>query len=228
MIDRAPRTEQLANAIVELIIRNNLPAGAPLPTEAELMLQMGVSRAAVREAMKTLQALDIVDVRHGHGTFVGSASASALQPWLLFRTRLAPGQNAHRMQDLLLVREMIELELARRVTADAPNPTLIAGLEKCLERMRGGGEDAYQADEDFHALIHQAAGVELASELVQVFWRVYRLAEGDLGKPRGSLAVNHQPIVDAIIAGDPIAVDRAIRNHFDDVRSRIDAATHKA
>ena len=71
---------------MQLILDRRLRAGAPLPTEAELMEDLGVSRNSVREALKALQALDIVEIRHGYGTYVGQASLTPLIDGLTFRT----------------------------------------------------------------------------------------------------------------------------------------------
>lgn len=57
-----------ANGITEYIKRNQLRPGDPLPTEANLCEALNLSRSSVREAVRTLSSLDIVEVRHGHGT----------------------------------------------------------------------------------------------------------------------------------------------------------------
>lgn len=66
-----PRTSRIQRQVVQLILDRRLTAGAPLPTEAALMEDLGVSHNSVREALEALQALDIVEVRHGCGTYVG-------------------------------------------------------------------------------------------------------------------------------------------------------------
>ena len=92
--------------IQELILEEGLAPGDPMPTEAALCERLGISRSSVREAMRTLASLDIVEVRHGHGTFVGALSLSPLVDGLLFRTRLDDGN------DLRALREVVELRIA--------------------------------------------------------------------------------------------------------------------
>jgi DNA-binding FadR family transcriptional regulator len=64
----------LQERIKKLIIDRRLASGAPLPTEPELMEYLGASRNSVREALKALQAMGIVEIRHGFGTPCSSCS----------------------------------------------------------------------------------------------------------------------------------------------------------
>ena len=59
----------LQDKIKSLIIKQNLKSGDLMPTENELIEQLGVSRSSLREAIKSLEALHILDIRHGVGTF---------------------------------------------------------------------------------------------------------------------------------------------------------------
>jgi DNA-binding FadR family transcriptional regulator len=63
----------LEERIIELVHERGLVPGAAMPTEPQLMKLLGASRNSVREAIRALQALGIVDIRHGYGTFVGQA-----------------------------------------------------------------------------------------------------------------------------------------------------------
>ncbi|MEU4668077.1 FadR/GntR family transcriptional regulator [Amycolatopsis sp. NPDC023774] len=225
---RPQRSEEITKRIIDLIIDRDLPPGAPMPTELSLMEDIGVSRNSIREAIKALQALGIVEIRHGYGTFVGSAGSEALQTWLLFRTRTRGASDAGRLRDLLEVREMIETELTRRVASDH-RLELIAQLEACVARMRRKGPDAAVADREFHDLICAEAGFDLARELTGLFWDVYRAAEGELGGPvssAASTAKRHQVIVDALVSRDGDAAAEAVHRHFDEVRKRAKAGRY--
>lgn len=228
VLARPQRSEEITKRIIDLIIDRDLPPGAPMPTELSLMEDIGVSRNSIREAIKALQALGIVEIRHGYGTFVGSAGSEALQTWLLFRTRTRGASDAGRLRDLLEVREMIETELTRRVASEH-RPELIAELEACVARMRRKGPDAAVADREFHDLICAEAGFDLARELTGLFWDVYRAAEGELGGPvssAASTAKRHQVIVDALVSRDGDAAAEAVHRHFDEVRKRAKAGRY--
>lgn len=222
------RSGEITKTIIDLIVERALPPGAPMPTEVSLMQELGVSRNSLREAMKALQALGIVEIRHGHGTFVGSAGSEALQDWLLFRTRKRGSADVGRLRDLLELREMIETELTSRV-ARSHRPELIEQLEACVARMRRKNEDSAPADREFHDLICAEAGFDLARELISLFWDVYRVAESELGGPvstAAGMAKRHQQIVDALVGGDPQVAAAAVHRHFEEVRNRIKAGRY--
>ena len=228
-VTRPKRSDELANAIADLIIERNLEPGAALPSESVLMTDFSVSRNSVRESLKALQALGIVEIRHGYGTFVGSASSAALHPWLLFRTR--SGSGTERLRELLEIREILETELTRRA-AGTDTGELQEKLSACVARMRAGdGSDAPAADREFHEHICDAAGVPLARELVGLFWDVYRAVETDLetvaGSP-GETAARHQRVVDAIASGDADRAEEAVHLHFGEVRARLGTGPYRS
>ncbi|WP_202868346.1 FadR/GntR family transcriptional regulator [Kribbella sindirgiensis] len=225
---RSKRSDELANAIADLIIERNLEPGAPLPPESVLMTDFSVSRNSVRESLKALQALGIVEIRHGYGTFVGSASSAALQPWLLFRTR--SGSSTERLRELLEIREILETELTRRA-ARTGDGELQQKLSACVARMRDDGPDAATADREFHEHICDAAGVPLARELVGLFWDVYRAVETELETFAASpaeTAARHQRVVDAIDSGDADLAEEAVHLHFAEVRTRLGTGPYRS
>jgi DNA-binding FadR family transcriptional regulator len=217
---RTSRSAELAQAVVDLITEQDLHPGAPLPTEARLTAELGTSRGPLREALKSLQAQGIVEVRHGYGTFVGPASADAMLPWLSFRAR-----SAATLRDLLDVREMIEIGLTRRLAAKGAGADTVEALHGCLSAMRTGtGDGSADADRRFHEIICAAAGNALAGDLVRVFWQAYAGTEHVIGTRRSDAAEltdRHQRIVAAILAGDEAAAEEAVRHHFDEVRARL-------
>jgi DNA-binding FadR family transcriptional regulator len=221
---RLLRSEELVQSIIELIDSRGLRAGDPMPPEPKLMEEFDAARNSVREALRTLQALGIVEIRHGYGTFVGSASMSALSPSLLFRTRARSKDDLRGLRDLLGVRQILETELTRQV-AEHPDESLLADLDACVARMHDP-LTAPDADRQFHERIGEAAGNDLALELIRVFWDVYRQTESLLGTPvskTSSLVAKHQLIVDTIRGGKTDLVADAVSHHFDEIRDRIAA-----
>ncbi|WP_236791360.1 FadR/GntR family transcriptional regulator [Amycolatopsis sp. GM8] len=219
---RVTRGQELVGEIIELIDRRQLRAGDPLPTEPRLMEEFGVARNSVREALRTLQALGIVEIRHGYGTFVGEASMAALSPSLLFRTRARSRDDLRGLSDLLEVRQVLETALTRKAVG---NGKLLQALGECVDKM-ADPETAPAADRRFHELIGEAAGNELALELIRLFWDVYQQTESLIGTPASppaSLMDKHQRILEAIAAGNGELVGEAVSEHFDEIRKRIAA-----
>jgi DNA-binding FadR family transcriptional regulator len=212
--------------IVELIHDQGLPPGAPIPTEPQLMDLLGASRNSVREAVRALQALGIVEIRHGYGTFVGRASLDALTPSLTFRVRTGPGGGVRALHDLVEVRELLETGLIGAV-AGTVSEARVAALDALVSAM---AHDA-AADRAFHALLYDGCGNELVLQLIGMFWDVYHQIGGVLAPPedRGAQTVaNHRRIVDALRARDPEAAREAMRRHFGDVQQRIVQAEARA
>jgi DNA-binding FadR family transcriptional regulator len=218
---RLSRSTELAEAIVDLITGQDLAPGSPLPTEAQLTTDLQTSRGPLREALKALQAQGIVEVRHGYGTFVGPASAEALLPWLTFRAR-----SAEALADLLDIRELLEIGLARRVASAGLSAEAVAELGDCVATMAAGSSGSADADRRFHQILCEAAGNELAKDLVGVFWSAYATAEPVIGErlsDASALAERHERIITALAAGDQSHAEDAVRRHFDEVRDRLRA-----
>ena len=95
---RSPRTgmtraTETVERIKQLIATNGLRPGGCLPSESDLCDSLGVSRSSLREAVRTLSTLEIVEVQHGRGTFVGNATLRPLVETLAFRMNMLPGKH---------------------------------------------------------------------------------------------------------------------------------------
>jgi DNA-binding FadR family transcriptional regulator len=219
-VGRAERRPTLEDRIVGIIHDKQLSPGATLPTEPQLMDLLGASRNSVREAVRALQALGIVEIRHGRGTFVGEAPLRVLTPSIAFHIRSrssASGVSA--LADLVEVRELLEVGLVGQVTGTVTTARLAA-----LDALAGRMSEDPEADRAFHSLLFESCGNDLVQQLIQLFWDVYHQAEGALEPPEDraeAIIANHQAIVAALRTGDAEAARAAMRRHFTDVRARI-------
>ena len=74
------RLRALQAGIIELILERELEPGDPLPTENELAALLGIGRNTLRETLKVLQALGVIEIRHGFGMFVAASNFEAPTP----------------------------------------------------------------------------------------------------------------------------------------------------
>lgn len=150
-MERKNRWQQAAASLYDQIVaEGRLKAGDKLPNEVELSQTLGVSRATLREAIRTLTAQGVLEVRRGKGTFVAQQVAE-MDDFGFSSLEQIRGQ----LRDLFELRSIFEpraAELAcRRATAEELEEILHRGME--VERCIQAGQDRTQADRAFHAAI---------------------------------------------------------------------------
>ncbi|MGW6399088.1 FadR/GntR family transcriptional regulator [Streptomyces sp. NPDC055134] len=225
-------SQQVQRAVTQLILDRGLRPGELLPTEAELMESLGVSRNSVRESLKALQALDIVEIRHGYGTYVGQASLTPLADGLTFRTLLRPAADAHALAEILQVREILEEGLIRRVAAAPLPPEILDRLDDIVRKMAAAGqvdEPFADLDRDFHETLYRSLGNELIPQLLGAFWNVFDRVAGARSwssDPDPDVTVSrHRDIVTALRAQDAVGAQRAMAHHFRGIEARAEQET---
>lgn len=166
------RRATTADQIKQLILTRGLTPGDPLPTEAELCEELDVSRSSVREAIRTLSTLDIVDVRHGHGTYVGPMSLDPMVEALVFRGVLSPEGSLQALREVVEVRLALDLSMAERVVEAAQAQADPELDELVAEMVDKAGRGEYFLDEDraFHTRLFGAIDNRLVGQLVGAFW----------------------------------------------------------
>ena len=224
-----PRRQEVVAGIKEYILRNQLKPGDLLPTEAELCEAVGASRSSVREAVKTLSALDIVEVRHGHGTYVGGMSLAALVESLAFRGLLSGEADHHVLEQVVEVRQTLEQGLSAQITAGLDDDQLEAlrGLASEMTEAASRGEDFLELDRTFHLTLMQPLANDLIEQLTGAFWEVQAIVAPSLGQSPPDLketARLHVAIVDAAETRDTTAFQAAVAAHYAPVRGLIQVA----
>jgi DNA-binding FadR family transcriptional regulator len=197
---------QVARELGLQILEGKLAPGMVLPNETEFGLQLGVSRTALREAVKVLAAKGLVEVRRKTGTRVRPRHDwNALDPdvlnWLFSGTGFEVG-----IPDLLELRQIIE-PAAARLAAERATEEDLAGIEAALRGMERGMEDSssVEADLQFHLAILEAthnAFMRPFGALIQEALRAsFKLTNQDREAFEKSLR-RHRDVFDAIRARD--------------------------
>ncbi|MFF3063129.1 FadR/GntR family transcriptional regulator [Oerskovia sp. NPDC057915] len=214
---RPPTTTE---QIKDYILRAHLRPGDLLPTEAELCSLLGVSRSNVREAIRTLAALDIVEVRHGYGTYVGQLSLKPLVEGLVFRGVLIPGDDFSALREVVEVRQALDLSMAEQIVtemAGTSNPDL-ESLVAAMEHKAQKGEDFFEEDREFHSHLLAHLDNFLVAQLGTAFWDVHQVVSPKLGLPAPEqidlTAKAHGAMLRAAEAGDADAYRAAVVAHY--------------
>ena len=214
------RRSTTAEQIKRLILLNGLHPGDAIPTETELCQELGVSRSSVREAIRTLATLDIVEVRHGHGTVVGQMSLASFVETLVFRGVLSPGDDLAALRDVIDLRCAFDLALADRVVEAHYGKDNIS-LARLVEQMRISAEHGLTfpvEDRQFHTELLAPIGNQLAVQLVAAFWDVHTAVLPRLGLALPAdlrlTAKAHGDMLTAARTGNSAAYRMAVMEHY--------------
>ena len=220
------RSHALQTRIMELILERGLDVGDALPTEGELSAALGVGRNTVRESLKVLQALGVIEIRHGFGTFVAPNNFHALADGLAFRGRLSLRHRGEEAMELVDVRQALESGLigsAMELMTDSQRDDLRGALN-AMEVAAANGEPLASHDAEFHRRLFAPLGNELLMNLMDVFWKVYRQIHRELGPGPVDLVQqvrDHGEIYDAVAAGDKALASERLQRHFDGIRGKL-------
>jgi DNA-binding FadR family transcriptional regulator len=220
----------LREDIKQLLLDRGLRPGDPVPSEASLIEILGVSRGSLREALKSLQALEIIETRHGSGMFVGHLSLTAMADGLAFHSQLGEGQDdLSTAADLADIRGILETQLIRRV-AESVSDDEMARLDELVVEMADAvhsGSDIDDIDRLFHAELYARLGNVLVLQLLDVFWRALSSVRPSLPDPfsdSDEVVRKHRAIVDALRRGNANDAELAMKDHFAGTRAWIEAS----
>jgi GntR family transcriptional repressor for pyruvate dehydrogenase complex len=213
-VSRATLPQEIVKALTELIMKRAWKPGDMIPSEKELALRFQVGRSTIREAVKSLVVLGVLEARAGEGSFVREARSDLLSG--AFRWGLLLGER--NLDDLVEVRELIEVACARRA-AVRHDQTTLDQLAAAMAAMRapGGDQDAFMdSDTRFHLAIAQAAQNPIFENIgatIQSMVRIWYPRTYYIPQTRERTIAEHLAIADAIRAGDPDATAEAMRRH---------------
>jgi GntR family transcriptional regulator, transcriptional repressor for pyruvate dehydrogenase complex len=228
---RAVRTSRLYEQIVEQveqsILKGQLKPGDQLPAERDLAQSFGVSRTAVREAVKTLREKGLVEAYTGRGTFVTNGTSNAIRLSLDLMFRVSQQEGSIHLAEL---RQVLEPEIAA-LAATRIEDQLLATMREAVTAMDRSLQDPdgyIEADLDFHLAMAEAVGNPLILSLLDSIVGLLReqrsrIFSVDGGPERGQF--HHKRILQAIERRNPDAARDAMRAHLEQVREDSSSST---
>jgi DNA-binding FadR family transcriptional regulator len=213
--------QEVVDVMLRRIVAGVYPEGSSLPTEAELVEELGVSRPPVREAMKVLREKGLIRLDQGRrSTVLDRALWHALDSDVLMAELDNPGRHGRIFEDLSLVRIALEAQAAGLAARRATEEQLVT-MRVVIDAMTGAiaDPDAYlEHDVRFHALVIDAAGNQIARAIMQMISgplrqsrRLTNTIPGGLERPHRF----HVEIFERIEARDAEGAMGAMREHLE-------------
>ncbi|MFN8515106.1 MAG: FadR/GntR family transcriptional regulator [Chloroflexia bacterium] len=221
-IARATIADQIVERITAFILDAKLRPGDKLPSERDLMVQLGVGRSSLREAIKTLSAIGIVDVQIGDGMYVSGGQTAVLTKRLAWGLLLGD----HSTREVIEARRAVEVELSG-LAATRLTPDDLAAIGALWATMRANDDNAEsftEADQAFHLAIAKAArnSVTLSRPRHPAPHHPHLDLQDLLGisQPPGRFRRARRDLA-ALEARDPDAARRAMAAHLDAAGARL-------
>lgn len=210
--------EEVADRIRTLILDGTFAQAQPLPSERTLTEQFGVSRGSIRDALRMLETIGLIETQHGRGTFPRELTVdrlvAPLASMMAFQSDL--------QDELMDVRRMFEPAVAR-VAAQRATEKDFYDLQRILEAQRRKlkkGQSAIVEDTAFHAALARSTGnrvvVSLMATLNDLLVESRKLSLKQKGRPAKSIE-GHESVVAALRRRDPDAARLAMSNHIDQI-----------
>ena len=211
-------TDKALAGLRQMIASGELGPGAKFPPEPELCDHLGVSRSSLREAVRSLGALGVIESRHGSGTYVSALDPAAIIGRFSLSVELIPLEG---VLELLEVRRVLESHATAAAAAARQDPELAQRLGAILDRLESTTDatEIQHLDAEFHGAICTAGGNSTVTALTGVIrgrGGHYRIFEpgADFDAIKRTSDRGHREILDAITTRDPAAAATAASAHI--------------
>ncbi|HET7892939.1 MAG TPA: FadR/GntR family transcriptional regulator [Candidatus Sulfotelmatobacter sp.] len=222
--------EQIVQQIEASIVKGDLKPGDQLPAERELAQRFGVSRTAVREAVKALREKGLVEAYSGRGTFITDGTTQAVRQSLDLMVKIGQPEGSTHLAE---VRAILEPEIAALAAARIQEAELTTMRDAVAAMDRAGAKDPelyIEADLDFHLALAEGAANPLILSLLDSIvallreqrLRIFRVPGGP---ERGQ--IHHKRILDAVERRDSEKARESMRAHLAQVRDDSGAVAAK-
>ena len=229
-VTRITVTEQVLNQLGDLILKGKIKPGEKLPTERDLAAMFGTTRARVREALRALALIGLIDTRPGDGTYVAVNSGVPAEALDLMFFR-----EARKYDDLYEARETLEpplfVKASQYVTVDDLRE-LQRFLDDCEMVIKHGGtpEDFLECLDAYDQLIVKLTRNAVLETLMAVFRTMARAMYIRLLRVPGAMTNSlerRQEITEALRSRDAAAVGAAVHKHMQSARKLYHASIGK-
>ena len=208
--------------VVRYIVDRELQAGDALPSEAQLAEVLGVGRSSIREAVKKLQSLGIVEIRHGTGLFVRERNFDPLREIVGFVIRFNPSA----LEELGEVRFLLECAAIEEVVPRIGEKDIwrLEDILRSWSRIIRDGMAWDSHDNEFHRALYSPLGNDMLTMLLEEFWAAFEQLDDPLLhelRPAAEVYEDHKCILDAVIARDPALARLQLMKHFEHLKKCI-------
>jgi GntR family transcriptional regulator, transcriptional repressor for pyruvate dehydrogenase complex len=216
-IERTKLTVSVFEQLLSYVVKGDWKPGDRIPAERDLCQQLGIARTSLREALKAMELVGMLDSRVGDGTFVCPRSEFLSRPLLWAFT----GTDHEELQEIMEARTIIEENLAG-LAAKRASPAQIEEIGHAVQLMRDSiarGDSTLEADMAFHLAVSAAAQNDVLRNAVRLLrnlmrqWISYKLLMPDIPE---IVLKRHIAIYKAIAARKPTAARNAMRLHLEE------------
>ena len=224
-IPKTAVAEDIVTHLLQMIRDKKLRPGDKLPPERELALMLKVSRPSLREALRTLSVMRVVELRHGSGTYITALEPEKLVAHLDFVFALDDSTYFQLFETRKILEPAICALAAQHISDDE-----LLQLDACVERSKLGladHETYLQADLDLHTIIAQAARNPLLQRFmssIQSLGRASRQRTSALPGVVEQTVQDHQAIIQALRNHQPEAASQAMLDHLEHIEQRLQQA----
>lgn len=222
VLKREALPEQIVRQLVALVREGELKPGDQLPAERALAESLGVGRPTLREALRALQLLGILDIRHGGGVFVSELAPDTLLGPLHLFLSLDPQTLGTILEARKVIEGAVLAFVAKTIDEDviAQLKANLAEFERFVEGARSGDTDAARLNElaqEFRGIIESAVDNPILTRAVKSLdvlsaaTRSRISAHGSLNR----LLENHRRMVDALVRHEALEAQQALEAHID-------------
>jgi len=224
-VEKKKAYEDIVQQIRTLIEEGKLKRNDHLPSERDLSETFRVSRTTVREAIRTLESMKLLQSRQGDGTYVLASSEESL----IHPLAVALFNEKDDIRDIFYIRKIIEPHVAE-MAAENATPQEIEEMERILKQQEesiGHGENIIETDSAFHKLMVRATTNRVMERLIAALIDLLKqsrekyLMEDEHDERAKKSLEGHQRVLSAVKKGDGDAARKSMLSHLEDIEEII-------